>query len=284
LSICSNANAQIKKRFINEDGKTVKKASRANKYILYESSGDTLWNAATFDMQNYLVQKGSFLDSALTIRQGRFTYYTQTVVQRKIDEHHSSIDTEVYPCEMGYFVNGLKEGTWMYYGYSKIIEGILEYKNNELNGLYEKFDGNGKIMQRSYYNNGGRVGDSYYFRPDSSIEKIFKFRDGTFVSEKDYPPSEQMFGAGPHYDFIHYIRKNLKKYKLPLLSGMVVIEFTVTTDGILTNPKVLLGVSPELDKSIIDIVNTCPRWGPATLNKKPVEQKLTLDFYCTVEE
>ena len=53
--------------------------------------------------------------------------------------------------------------------------------------------------------------------------------------------------------------------------GRVTLQFTVETDGSITNAKVLRGVHPTLDEEALRVVSGCPeRWTPGFQNGEPV--------------
>ena len=53
--------------------------------------------------------------------------------------------------------------------------------------------------------------------------------------------------------------------------GRVTLQFTVETDGSITNAKVLRGVHPTLDEEALRVVNSSSRqWAPGSQNGEPV--------------
>ena len=66
-----------------------------------------------------------------------------------------------------------------------------------------------------------------------------------------------------------------KEMKYPLLgeqqiSGTVLVQFIVEKDGTITNAKVIVPLSPSLDKEALRVVNIMPEWKPGTNMGKPV--------------
>ena len=60
------------------------------------------------------------------------------------------------------------------------------------------------------------------------------------------------------------------------VQGKVTLQFTVNTDGSVSNVKVLRGVDPSLDKEAVRIVSSSPRWTPGKQRDKAV--KVTYTF------
>lgn len=60
------------------------------------------------------------------------------------------------------------------------------------------------------------------------------------------------------------------------VQGKVTVQFTIETDGTVSNVKVLRGVDPSLDKEAVRVVSQSPKWTPGKLRDKPV--KVTYTF------
>ena len=83
--------------------------------------------------------------------------------------------------------------------------------------------------------------------------------------------------------------KNLSKYitenfvypadaKRRSVDGKVEIEFTVEKSGDLTYIGIVKGIDDSVDKAIVNLFKTMPRWTPATKNGKPVRYKIRMPF------
>ncbi|MBA4241065.1 MAG: hypothetical protein C0448_10080 [Sphingobacteriaceae bacterium] len=58
--------------------------------------------------------------------------------------------------------------------------------------------------------------------------------------------------------------------------GKIFLKFAIEEDGSLKNIKVTRGLSYEMDKEAIRILQTMPNWKPATHNGKPVRMIIHL--------
>ncbi|MBO4341382.1 MAG: energy transducer TonB [Bacteroidales bacterium] len=58
--------------------------------------------------------------------------------------------------------------------------------------------------------------------------------------------------------------------------GRVTLQFTIETDGSLTNVKVLRGVDPEIDAEAVRVVKSSPRWVPGRQKDKDVRVTYTM--------
>lgn len=60
------------------------------------------------------------------------------------------------------------------------------------------------------------------------------------------------------------------------VQGRVTLQFTVNTDGTVSNVKVLRGVDPSLDKEAVRVVSMSPKWEPGKQRDRAV--KVTYTF------
>lgn len=84
-------------------------------------------------------------------------------------------------------------------------------------------------------------------------------------------------GSGPN-EFTKWVNQRLvypKKCKENGIQGRVTLQFTVTKEGYVTNVKVLRGVDPLLDKEVIRVVSSSPKWTPGTTRGKAVNVTYT---------
>jgi TonB family protein len=66
-------------------------------------------------------------------------------------------------------------------------------------------------------------------------------------------------------DHIH-----LRTYSKAVNYGNAILAMKIETDGSVTDVKLLKTLSPDVDKEIIHIVSTSPKWQPAVANSNPV--------------
>ena len=58
--------------------------------------------------------------------------------------------------------------------------------------------------------------------------------------------------------------------------GKVIVQFVVDRDGTISNPEVVRGVDPYLDKEAIRVISSMPKWTPGVQNGKKVRVKFTV--------
>jgi TonB family protein len=78
----------------------------------------------------------------------------------------------------------------------------------------------------------------------------------------------------PTFDMQQYLKANLvypagapKEY----IGGRVIVRFSVDAEGAVADPRIMRGLSPELDSEALRIVSRMPKWKPAKQNGKPVK-------------
>lgn len=75
------------------------------------------------------------------------------------------------------------------------------------------------------------------------------------------------------YDAVKYIADHIKypvKTADTTLHFRVVVLFTINVDGTITNAKVVKSSDSTLDNEAIRVINSMPKWLPATADGKPV--------------
>lgn len=76
---------------------------------------------------------------------------------------------------------------------------------------------------------------------------------------------------------LKFISDNIREEaKTKGVAGRVIVQFTVEKDGSVTNPKVVRGVNPDLDKEALRIVGKMPKWNPGKQRGKAVAVKYTV--------
>lgn len=78
---------------------------------------------------------------------------------------------------------------------------------------------------------------------------------------------------------LNYLSRNIK-YPPEAISakeqGKVIVQFIVTKEGKVTNPVIVKGVSPLLDKEAIRVITEMPDWKPGKQRGVPVNVKYAM--------
>lgn len=92
--------------------------------------------------------------------------------------------------------------------------------------------------------------------------------------------------VGGNEALMKFLSTNIKypeKAQKEKTSGMVVVSFVVDKNGQVKNAAVKRGVSPELDKEAVRVVNALPAWKPGSVNGKAIETALTLPIRFSLD-
>ena len=82
------------------------------------------------------------------------------------------------------------------------------------------------------------------------------------------------FQGGDANTFSAWVNKNLQYPEIAKengVQGRVTLQFTVNTDGSVSDVKVLRGVDSSLDKEAVRIVSMSPKWTPGKQRTRPVK-------------
>lgn len=87
------------------------------------------------------------------------------------------------------------------------------------------------------------------------------------------------FNGGDANEFSKWVNQRLQYPEIAKengVQGRVMLQFTVNTDGSVSNVKVLRGVDPSLDKEAVRVVSSSPKWKPGKQRDRAV--KVTYTF------
>lgn len=82
---------------------------------------------------------------------------------------------------------------------------------------------------------------------------------------------------GGNTALMSFIQQNIQ-YPDPdiCITGKVIVQFIISTDGNITNAKIVRGVHPKFDKEALRVVKLMPKWKPGTQKGKPVAMEYTI--------
>ena len=86
------------------------------------------------------------------------------------------------------------------------------------------------------------------------------------------------FMGGDQKDFTKWVSKNIVYPEIAKengVQGRVTLQFTVETDGKVSNVIVVRGVDSSLDKEAVRVVSSSPKWTPGKQRNKPVRVRFT---------
>jgi protein TonB len=106
-----------------------------------------------------------------------------------------------------------------------------------------------------------------YAEPEAEEEVVEEDIPFAIVEEKP------KFMGGDENEFTRWVFQNMsypEVAKENRIQGRVMVSFRVTSEGKVTDVKVLRGVDPSLDKEAVRVIASSPRWTPGKQRNKPV--------------
>lgn len=85
-------------------------------------------------------------------------------------------------------------------------------------------------------------------------------------------------GSDAMFEFIAKNTKYPKEARENKVEGRVVLQFTVNTNGKISDIEVLKSPDQQLEKEAIRVVKLMPKWKPAMQDGKPVALRMVLPF------
>ncbi|MBC8153951.1 MAG: TonB family protein [Bacteroidetes bacterium] len=83
-----------------------------------------------------------------------------------------------------------------------------------------------------------------------------------------------------------YLGRNLRypsEARKKHTSGLVFVQFVVSTDGTIQSPRILKGIGNGCDEEAVRIVSQMPRWNPGLQSGVPVKVQFTLPIRFALE-
>lgn len=86
------------------------------------------------------------------------------------------------------------------------------------------------------------------------------------------------FPGGGMPKLMEFLNDNLQYNKATNGNGIkkrVIIQVVIDKDGSVTQPIILRGANPVLDKEVLRVVNLMPKWKPGRQHEVPVKVRFT---------
>lgn len=307
--------AQTERRYYNDTDGVIADRAGAETYVIFEKQVSG-YSAKQYNIKGRnVVMEGGYRSIPTTLdkeREGMFTYYRTGGRKSSEGAYKDNLRTgkwETYAYvngniknEANYLLDSL-DGIYTSYDImtgEKRGEGV--YKNGELIGTWKSYV-NGKlasedeymddklVLKKIYYANGTlrrkivfgeheKVVSGQAF--DSSGKEIVYQIEATDTTSFSYV--EKM--PQTPYNINQYLAGNItypKKAIKENIEGRVLIRFIVDEEGNVVNPKVMKGVSPEIDMEALRVVAKMPKWIPGMQNGDPVKVYYNLPIAFTLQ-
>jgi antitoxin component YwqK of YwqJK toxin-antitoxin module len=104
-------------------------------------------------------------------------YYVNDTLHGKYSKWHGNSELQI----SGELVNGLFEGTWLYYDDYGDLIGEGKYESG--NGVQRFWNPDGSLASRTTYVNNLKHGKEFYYKPDGEIDYVVEYANGEPVVE-----------------------------------------------------------------------------------------------------
>lgn len=188
-----------------------------------EKRSDTCYQWRYYRFTGPLIATETYRDQSMTIPHGYFAFF----------------DAQGRTDSAGYFYQGSKDGSWLYY--SDKLEAEIADK-------YEQ----GKFISRKFLKDEKAETDSSDLNDPDGREASFKGGDNAWIrylqKKLEYPQRAEQLGA----------------------AGKVSLLFVVNTSGQPVDVEILQSVEYSLDEVALKIIRDSPNWIPALKNGKAI--------------
>lgn len=153
---------------------------------------------------------------------------------------------------------------------------VDDYSKNELE----------RVIKSSLGFTPGKIGDtnvkvSYLLKVSINAEHRTA---PIIVGESDITKTPAQYPDGGDKGFLTYVMKNFAPPDtVESISGRVVINFVVETDGSLSDIKVLRGLTNDIDERLVKIIEKSKKWKPAIQKGEAVRVQYTLPIHINIE-
>lgn len=169
-----------------------------------------------------------------------------------------------------------------------VLKGHPKLKHGDYRRLQKKtilesgqFDNGKKIGQWNYYNDEGKIEQTY----DYSIQKIIvnnngrQFSDYKIINQESEPETLPIFiGGRSRYD--RFINDNLiypKESKSEGIEGRQFVIITLSENGHIIESKIYRSITPEIDNEALRLISELPEeWLPAVHNNRNISVTFAL--------
>lgn len=163
LLLCTGlikAKAQIKPVYFYGD-KVISNKNKATSYAIYGKLSDqNLWMFKRYDLNDNLLQTGSYSDELLTTPHGKFIFYSAVADYNNLNKANYDLKGKLrFISQEGEFVNGKEEGKWFTYYPDGNVLSYQEMKAGIMEGLYKEFDKYGNIEVSGNFVNNEKHGE-----------------------------------------------------------------------------------------------------------------------------
>lgn len=173
--------------------------------------------------------------------------------------------------------------------YSEIT--YSNYTDEVKEGQEKYYYKNGQLKKESNYKSGEKDGNFSTYFQNGNLKRSDEYKDGTFISGKCftsqgkdtsyykyYVPAVFPGGSTAFNEFLASEIKYPKDSQKKRIEGRVVVCFEIKADGSSKFIRLIKTVSEELDAEAIRVIESMPKWTPASSDGVPVNSYYDMPF------
>lgn len=176
-----------------------------------------------------------------------------------------------YLFSTGYYIDGLKHGTWIEYSDTKETYEQFTFDKGNLDGPYSAWRSYGRL--EGYFVNNARQGN--WCDVDSAGTVL---REEFYVDNKVKATNQPFKVPGLNKNFRKYLVKEMSKYREQFKGRMVEVYVTVDEKGYVTDPISKDDIREELKWAINQVLLKSPQVDPGTYNDIPKKMTVRIMF------
>jgi TonB family protein len=120
---------------------------------------------------------------------------------------------------------------------------------------------------------------------NSRSKKMPKEEPTRTETQKDvFTEAEPIEGFAKLYNYFNANLKYPSSHLKEGIEGMEIISLTIDEDGKAIDYKVVQSLGADYDEEATRLLNSMPKWKPATLNGRPVASKISVPFTFTINK
>ncbi len=264
-----------------------------SKYIDFLNDGSELWRAGgnhtiektsngNFVFKRYhatklvITEYSTFTSKKLRTKEGLHyrKYDDGTLVTKGYYQSNDKVGEWIEAVnQRGFYEKGKKNGMWKRTNDEGEVVEETEYLDGKLHGIFVQYDSTGNIILEEEYQNGTRWRSS---------------RDSADIPREELPRFPGCENAGLNdgetkkcadKTFLEYVYGSVRypeEARQNGIEGTALFRFVIGTDGEIGEIKTLNGLSPDITKVCIDLIQKMPDWRPGMQNDIPVKVEFTL--------
>ncbi len=251
------------------------------RYISVDTTGDFLLHVEDYYASGRLQMKGDYKSIEPDRKTGNFTYYHENgEIQIECIYNDNQYDGEYKEWyENGqlktqtFYKNGYIDGKLEQWSVKGLINKIAQYKNGLKEGKFMSFYDNGQMLRKEFYKQDKFIKGKCFTREG---------RDTTFFNYFVMPKFKEA-GMNKFSEFIKSELHYPDEAKEEMIEGRVLAQITISSDGQISDVKLLRKDKEYFNKEAIRVLKSSPKWTPGKKDGKNVKVKLIIPIIFSLE-